>query len=856
MREKKFLSKLKNIFTPKRRKYSGLFSMSFVLMLVTLFTWQCKEDTYEGEITGICPEVIATNPLNSATNVVTNKIITATFNETMQPSSINETTYYVKKGSTLISGTVTFSGITAVFTPSSLLEANTVYTATVTRGATDLMGNVMKADYTWSFNTGVTPNVILTDPLDGASDVALNKVITADFSSAMNPATISSTTFMLKQGTTVVAGVVTYLGVRATFTPTLSLLPNKVYTATITNKVTDVAGNAMKNDYTWSFSTGAIPLVVTTDPLNGAVNVAQNKTVTATFSKLMNAATIDNTSFTLMQGTTPIAGTVSYTGHTAEFDPLVNLLPGMEYTATITTGAKDLAGNSLAAPYIWKFTTNVIILPYVTSTDPKNGDTNVQLDKVLLATFSKEMNVSTINGTTFTLMQGTTPVAGDVSYDGAIARFKPQVNLLPGVEYTATITNGAKDLAGNSIGANYIWKFTTSVIVRPIVLDVDPDNGATNVVLDKVVSATFSKAMDLSTINSSTFTLKNGFLPVLGLIEYSGVTGTFTPNSPLLPGTLYTATITTGAKDLAGNALGADYVWSFTTAAAAAQFTVALSSSPLAGGDTSGGGQFNGGASATIRATANSGYSFVNWTEGNVIASTLANYTFIVTSNKTLVANFTANTAAVDGIDLGSAANFAILAGAGVTNTGVTTLITGDVGSFPTATIAGLLPANVIGTLYTAANSVVGTAKNDLTTAFNDGQSRSLNAISLPGQLGGLTLAPGLYVNSSTSGISGTGANGILTLDAGGNANAVWIFKMGSTLITGPGTSIVLAGNAQAKNIYWSVGTSATLGTNSSFYGNILADQSITLNTGATLIGRALTRIAAVTLDSNTVTKP
>jgi len=856
MREKKFLSKLKNIFTPKRTKYSGLFGMSFVLMLVTLFTWQCKEDTYEGEVTGICPEVIATNPLNSATNVVTNKIITATFNETMQPSSINETTYYVKKGSTLISGTVTFSGITAVFTPSALLDANTVYTATVTRGATDLMGNVMKNDYTWSFNTGLSPNVILTDPLDGASDVALNKVITADFSTAMNPATINSTTFILKQGTTPVAGVVTYLGVRATFTPTVSLLPNKVYTATITNKVTDVAGNAMKNDYTWSFSTGLIPLVLTTDPKNGEINVTQNKTVTATFSKIMNAATLNNASFTLMNGTTPIAGTVSYTGYTAEFDPLVDLLPGVEYTATITTGAKDMAGNSIAANYIWKFTTNAIILPYVTSTDPKNATLNVELEKVILATFSKEMNVSTINGTTFTLMQGTTPVTGNVSYDGAIARFKPQVNLLPGVEYTATITTGAKDLAGNSIAANYIWKFTTSVIVRPVVLDVDPDDLATNVALNKVVSATFSKAMDLSTINSSTFTLKNGTIPVFGFVDYSNVTGTFTPSTPLLPGTLYTATITTGAKDLAGNALAANYVWSFTTAAAAAQFTVGLSSSPQAGGNTSGGGMFNGGASATVNATANSGYSFVNWTEGSLIVSTLANYTFIVNNNRTLVANFSTVSSGPGGIDLGSAANFAILAGAGVTNTGVTTLIKGDVGSFPTATIAGLLPANVIGTLYTSANSVVGTAKNDLTTAFNDAQSRSLNAISLPGQLGGLTLAPGLYVNSSTSGISGTGTNGILTLDAGGSANAVWIFKMGSTLITGPGTSIVLAGGAQAKNIYWSVGTSATLGTNSVFYGNILADQSITLNTGAVLYGRALTRIAAVTLDSNTVTKP
>jgi len=207
-------------------------------------------------------------------------------------------------------------------------------------------------------------------------------------------------------------------------------------------------------------------------------------------------------------------------------------------------------------------------------------------------------------------------------------------------------------------------------------------------------------------------------------------------------------------------------------------------------------------------------------------------------------------------VALGSAGNFAILSGSGVTNIGVNTLITGDVGAFPIATINGLLPGNVNGILYTSADPIVGLAKTDLTTAYNDAQARSSNAISLPGQLGGLTLVPGLYVNSTSSGISGTGTNGILTLDAGGNANAVWIFKMGSTLATDAGTSIVLTGGAQSKNIYWSVGSSATFGTNSIFYGNILADQSITLTTGATLYGRALTRIGAVTLETNIVIKP
>ncbi len=265
---------------------------------------------------------------------------------------------------------------------------------------------------------------------------------------------------------------------------------------------------------------------------------------------------------------------------------------------------------------------------------------------------------------------------------------------------------------------------------------------------------------------------------------------------------------------------------------------------------------YTSGATVQLTATPNTGYTFTSWS-GDATGS-VSPLTVTMNANKNITANFTADVPPVGmaGINLRSAGNFAVLAGSGVSNTGVTTHIVGDVGSFPSSTINGLLPGNVDGTLYTTADPIVEQAKLDLTTAYNEAQSRSLNAISLPGQLGGLTLAPGLYVNSSTSGISGTGTNGILTLDAKGDTNAVWIFKMGSTLVTDAGTSIVLAGGALAKNIYWSVGTSATLGTNSIFYGNILADQAITLTTGAKLYGRALTRIAAVTLDSSTITKP
>jgi len=261
------------------------------------------------------------------------------------------------------------------------------------------------------------------------------------------------------------------------------------------------------------------------------------------------------------------------------------------------------------------------------------------------------------------------------------------------------------------------------------------------------------------------------------------------------------------------------------------------------------------GASVQLTATPNSGYKFTSWS-GDASGS-VSPLTVIMNSDKNITANFTADVIPPSGplaIDLGCAEPFAILAGSTISSTGPS-VVNGNVGLSAGTALVGFPPGIINGTKEITTPTAAA-AKLCLTTAYNDGQGRSLNSISLPGQLGGLTLAPGLYTNSSTSGISGTGANGILTLDAQGNSNAVWIFQMGSTLTTDAATSIVLAGGAQAGNIFWIVGTSATLGTTSVFYGNILADQSITLKTGAVLNGRALTRIAAVTLDASTVTKP
>jgi hypothetical protein len=200
-------------------------------------------------------------------------------------------------------------------------------------------------------------------------------------------------------------------------------------------------------------------------------------------------------------------------------------------------------------------------------------------------------------------------------------------------------------------------------------------------------------------------------------------------------------------------------------------------------------------------------------------------------------------------VSLGSADGFTVLAGSTVTSTGGTTV--GNLAVSPGSDVTGFPPGTVNGMMHVS-DSVAVQAQADLTTAYNDAAGRTLAPVSVAGNLGGLTLTPGLY--KSTSGLEIS--SGELTLDARGDVNAVFIFQMASTLVTSTGRQVILIGGALAANIYWQVGTSATLGSSSVFKGTILADQSITLNSGATLEGRALARIGAVVLNASIVNLP
>jgi hypothetical protein len=203
-------------------------------------------------------------------------------------------------------------------------------------------------------------------------------------------------------------------------------------------------------------------------------------------------------------------------------------------------------------------------------------------------------------------------------------------------------------------------------------------------------------------------------------------------------------------------------------------------------------------------------------------------------------------------VNLGSSSSYAVLSGSGITIAGAvnSTTITGDIGAFPTTSITGLGNVVLNGVNH-AGDGVTQNAKNDLVTAYNTAAGNLATTTYTPiFDLGGLTLTSGVYNEPSSYALSGT-----LTLDAGGDPNAVWIFQSGSSLTTASGSQVNLIGGAQACHVFWQVGSSATLGTYSGFSGNILALTDITMTTGATVNGRVLALNGAVTLDDNTITK-
>jgi hypothetical protein len=846
-------------------KYKGFSQLCFLVFLLIAFVAGCASNSKE-VLDTTAPTVSFTSPSGGDSAVPNNRKIIAGFSEIMDPATVNTSSFTLREtvSGTVVSGTVAPVGTSATFAPTASLKFSTNYTATIRGGSfggvKDLAGNRMASDFVFSFSTGavadtIAPTVSVTSPTSTAVDVPVNRKVTVGFSEAMEPSTITAVSFTLKEtvGGANVPGTVTPVGTTAAFAPSAPLKFSTNYTATIkggnVGGVKDLAvpGNAMAVDFTFTFTTGAsadtvAPTVSVTSPTDTAVAVPVNRILHVGFSEEMDPATISTASFTLKEfvSNNNIPGTVTRVGTSATFAPLSPLTLSTKYAATIKGGTiggvKDLAGNAMVADFVFTFTTGPTAdatAPTLITTGALDGTTGVPVNRASTATFSEPMDPATLASpaTSFTVKVFTTnlPVAGVVTYSGNTATFKPNSDLAPLTKYTSTISNSAKDLAGNALVSGLRanpWSWTTGPAAdttAPTVTVTSPAALATNVPVDKKINATFSEAMGLDTMTTANFTLvETGIIGnILGTVAYDvqNNIATFSPQSNLKPDTGYTVTVTNGAKDLAGNALVVPAVnglptpnpWTFRTAATPV---------PPAG---------------------------------------LA-------------------------INLRGAASFGIASRAGLTSTGVT-VVNGDVALYPLGgctdstgnagasqgclvkTYSSPTGMTVNGSIYWAgdpfdnggtANSVT----NDLNVAWTEGMNKVdtlagvlLGQLGAPGPVGKIIL-PGVYNEANL----GFAAGMVATFDAQNDANAIFVIKVGT--IGGSGdfvdsgtlllpTQIKLVNGAQARNIWFVVGRDITIGSGTTWNGNILAGRTASILDGSTVVGRVLAGAAgagAITL--------
>jgi Domain of unknown function (DUF4082)/Bacterial Ig-like domain len=543
------------------------------------------------------PTVTARTPANNATLQPLSTVVTVTFSEAMDAATINANTLVLRDAaSALVPATVTYNTTTrvATLTPSSPLAGGTTFTATVLGGATDprvkdLAGNALVANNVGSFTTLVPdttpPTVTAVTPAPGSTGVVGSVNLTATFSEAMDAASITATSFVLRDASNaLVPAVVTYNATLrvATLNPTPTLSSGALYTATVLGGalgVKDAAGNALAANSGWSFTVAdtTAPTVVSRLPAANATAVALNATPSVTFNEAMDAATINASTVTLRVGAgAPLAATVNYNAstRTATLTPSNPLLDSTVYTLTVLGGAtdprvKDLAGNALAANSSANFTAVDLTPPTVATTVPLNGAVNVAGGANLTATFSEAMDPATISATSFVLRDSANAlVPSVVTYSTAtrVATLNPTPTLTSSASYTATLVGGVagvKDLAGNALVSNVSWAFTVADTVRPTVLARTPAANAAAVPLNATATVTFSEAMDAATINASTLTLRIGAAaPIAATVTYDSLTriATLTPSSPLSGSSVYTLSVLGGTvdprvKDVAGNAL-------------------------------------------------------------------------------------------------------------------------------------------------------------------------------------------------------------------------------------------------------------------------------------------------------------
>jgi methionine-rich copper-binding protein CopC len=311
----------------------------------------------------------------------------------------------------------------------------------------------------------------------------------------------------------------------------------------------------------------AIPTVIEGTPAPDATSVPLAAVVTATFNEAVQAGTIG---FALTSSSgSAVAATVAYDASTdtATLTPSAPLVYGTTYTATVT-GAEDTAGDPMDGSVSWSFTTDYTT-PAVTNESPANGATDVASSTTVSATFNEPVQSGTIDFTLTSNSGGTVPATVSYNSSDDTVTLTPSAALASGTTYSATVS-GAQDAIGDAMSGSVTWTFTTSAAIVPSVTGETPSTGATGVATNTDVTATFSEAVQSSSVNVDTFVLEAGSSTVTATVSYDGATdtATLTPSTPLASSTTYTVTIS-GVVDESGHTMAGPDTWSFTTAAAA-----------------------------------------------------------------------------------------------------------------------------------------------------------------------------------------------------------------------------------------------------------------------------------------------
>src|SRR3989442_639738 len=337
--------------------------------------------------------------------------------------------------------------------------------------------------------------------------------------------------------------------------------PDGVYTFKVI--ATDLAGN-VSAPAIFTFTISTRPTVTLQTPTPNSIGIPLNTTVSATFSRPLNPATVTTASFSLRAAgaaaDVPATVTVNATGTIITLTPTALLAPGTVYTATIAATVADTTGVTVAAPVVWSFTTDTA--PTVTVQAPPNGATGVPVTTTVSATFSKPMAAATITTATFTLhatgLTAAHPATATPHAPCPLTMLFSNGPREPGTLHPAPLPRSSALPTGIPLGTPSLWSFTTDT--APTVTAQAPPNGATGVPLTTTVSATFSKPMNAATITTATFTLRAAGaaanVPATVTVNAAGTVATLTPTTPLAPGTVYTATVAATLTHVAGTALG------------------------------------------------------------------------------------------------------------------------------------------------------------------------------------------------------------------------------------------------------------------------------------------------------------